>query len=55
MSDIDRLHFILEMLWRLPVAAVALVYDILGLPMVLAILVVVFCILGYCCLMKRIK
>jgi hypothetical protein len=53
MSDIDRLRFILEMLWRLPVALIAFVYDSLGLPLLLGILVVAFCILGYCCLMKR--
>ena len=52
---LDQLRFWLEIAWRLPVAAVALVYDMLGLPLVLVIFVAVFCVLGYRCLMERMK
>jgi len=43
------------MAWRLPVALASLAFDALGLPVVLGIFVAAFCLLGYRCLMERMK
>jgi hypothetical protein len=51
----DQLRFYLELAWRLPVALSALAFDILGLPLLLGIFVAAFCLLGYRCLMERMK
>ncbi len=51
----DQLRFWLEMAWRLPVAYGLRVIETLGLPLVLGIFVAAFCVLGYRCLMERIK
>jgi len=55
MSIPDAIYFWLDMAWRLPVALAALVFDTLGLPLLLTIFIAAFCLLGYRCLMERMK
>ncbi len=56
MSIPDAIYFWFDMIFNImPRAALGLLYDTLGLPLILFILVVVFCWLGYRCVIMRIK